>query len=324
MRVVIQYDPAGPETRVQVNGQTAEKDDIYGFLYPVRRCLLQAWLAPSGSWQGLRRQLEDLARGEALELEFVGRDADYSDLTECLREMPAVTLRQVRRELPDEPERLKAFRERTEDLFTRPVTTEWDGDREVRQTGGELYPDEAAAIAGILDRQAPWLSVIDSETAFRAALRGQDCCLLTQDYLTSFDRLDSARSLTRSMRRADGMIVCELNDRDQLEEYSAYARQSSGCRYLCVLAGDDGWRDALYRKYGQPYQQRLALSRCREAIDRLEALLLQKNALDSQIKTLRKEMAAEDDLAPLYARRSWLRMLERQLPELRSMLEEKP
>ena len=47
MRVVIQYDPAGPETRVQVNGQTAEKDDIYGLLYPVRRCLLQAWLAPS-------------------------------------------------------------------------------------------------------------------------------------------------------------------------------------------------------------------------------------------------------------------------------------
>ena len=80
MKIELIYDPVEPATTVWVNDQVVDITDIYGFLYPVRNCLLQTWLYSSGSWQGLAQQLKELARGDDIALTFCGRREDCDDV----------------------------------------------------------------------------------------------------------------------------------------------------------------------------------------------------------------------------------------------------
>ena len=73
MKIDLWYDPVQPETTVFLNGEPIDRHDIYGFLYPVRRYLLQSWLKASGSWPGLLEQLRGMARQEPLSVCFHGR-----------------------------------------------------------------------------------------------------------------------------------------------------------------------------------------------------------------------------------------------------------
>ena len=71
MKMELWYDPVNPETMLKVEERWLERDDIYGFLYPVQYLPLQNWLYPSGSWPGLAAHLGDLTRGEEISLIFL-------------------------------------------------------------------------------------------------------------------------------------------------------------------------------------------------------------------------------------------------------------
>ena len=66
MLIDIRYDPVAPATNVWVNGVKTNENDIYGLLYPVRHCLIQTYLKPSGSWPGLKARLNELRRSRSM------------------------------------------------------------------------------------------------------------------------------------------------------------------------------------------------------------------------------------------------------------------
>ena len=76
MKIELWYDAVAQETDIRVNDIAIEKNDVFGFLYPVRNYPLQSWIYPNGSWKGIEYQIEELARGEEVALTFHGRKWD--------------------------------------------------------------------------------------------------------------------------------------------------------------------------------------------------------------------------------------------------------
>ena len=70
MKIELWYDAAAQETDILINDVPVEKNDVYGFLYPVRNYPIQSWLYPNGSWKGIEYQITDLARDEDVDLVF--------------------------------------------------------------------------------------------------------------------------------------------------------------------------------------------------------------------------------------------------------------
>lgn len=162
MDVELWYDPVGPETRVRLNGRWTDGHDIFGFLYPVRGCLLQTWLAPGGSWNGLRRQLAELARGEPVALTFHGREADFGDLEGALAGMEELTAGFQ----PWDPE--EAWRERLEQaelllgrIMGRPSRLD-SAPLTEQERGADLYPQLARRLEELLagPEEEGWLEVL--------------------------------------------------------------------------------------------------------------------------------------------------------------------
>ena len=318
MKTELFYNPSGPWTRVVIDGNAVNPDDVYGFLYPVRHCLLQAWLYPSGSWQGLGRQLEELARGEALELVFHGRAVDYRDLKDALRGMDGIG---IRLETSEDCLSGRQIAGVIRNLLAERVVVERDGGRETVRAWRELFPQVAGEIAAQLRQEQDWLQVIRDERDFKQALRGRGCCLVTSEYLTSYERLLKLQTLTRSLRRAQDMIVCQLDSAEAVEEYRDYAQNTLRLRTRFVAAAEEGWRGELMEKYGAPFAEQQSLAAGTACLKMLEACLDQKADLDARLRELRRRDADGAETQRLEYQQAGLRTLAHRLPAIREQLE---
>ena len=280
MKIELHYDPVRPETRVRIDGQPVERTDIYGFLYPVRNYLLQTWLRTSGSWRGLAWQLQELSRGEAVELDFFGRAEDFEDVLAALPQTRAIRMR-FHQEDP-----LSGYAS----LFAQ-VEEQLDKLLDVHAGNGEkktlsdIYPDVVDTIRSLrAEPEEPWLCDIRSDEDYRAADRQTMCCCVVRgEYLDSYEKLDGLRMLTRSMRRSQDMICCCLEDPDRWVDFAHYAAQYElGFRFAEYREG----LAALQRKYGSAHVLRsryAAYARIaqvlRQCYDRYDAVKSQRSAL---------------------------------------------
>ena len=254
MKVELIYDPVGPETAVSIDGQPAPREDIYGFLYPVRRCLLQTWLRPTGSWPGLAWQLRELSRGEPVELTFRGRACDFEDVRDALRAEADLTL-ELR---PADP--LRAYDPlfaQMDDLLGRLLDEgAAKGDR---KTLRDLFPEAAEQIrAARAQDGTQWLRPIRTEADYDAADQAElACCAVEESFLDSYETLDRLARLTRSMRRSQDMICCCIEDPDRRSDFARYAGQFSGFAFR--FGTREQCAPAMEEKYGEPYEVRRRL-----------------------------------------------------------------
>ena len=318
MELELRYAPAGRETTILIDGMMTDPKDIYGFLYPVRHMLLQCWLEPSGSWPGLARQLEELRRGDALTLTFRGREADWEDLSRALAGMEDLELRfecvdRCRRV----QERLERFRSSLYDILTEEVTVAYERESAVTRTGANLFPEIMEKIQALWSREDDWLTVIDNQADYRAAMKQDGCCLVREGYLSSFGRLASLTSLTRSMRRAGDMIICEFRNEETYYEYSAYGREIPGLDAHFALEGQDDWRGELLGKYGIPWLAGREAGKPGTALECFEKLMEMKPKVDREVRERRRNGEESEALTLLEYRQTWLRYLGHQLPRLR-------
>lgn len=319
MKADLYYNPAGPWTQVMIDGSPVNPNDVYGFLYPVRRYLLQAWLLPSGSWPGLRTQLEELARGEALETVFHGRGLDYQDIAECLEGMEGVTLAFEPWRIESDPVKALGL---IRALLDEQVVVERSGDQEKSRPWSELFPRQTGELSALLNQeQNDWLQIVDSERAFRQAQRLHGCCLVTGGYLTSYERLQDLRALTRSMRRAEDMIVCQLDSPDAARDYSDYARNTLGLRMRFVSSQDGSWKEALLEKYGRSFREQQSRAVCDQCMRILEACMEQKAELNARLRELRRHEEDSEDIRRLEGVQAGLRVLTHRLADIRELLE---
>lgn len=90
MNIVFDYHPSEPRTELTVNGVI--HSDMYDELGSVCNYPIQSWLYPRGSWKGLRKALNDLARGREMSIQFIGRETDFDDFKDALEGMENAVL----------------------------------------------------------------------------------------------------------------------------------------------------------------------------------------------------------------------------------------
>ena len=90
MNIVFDYHPSEPRTELTVNGVI--HSDMYDELGAVCNYPIQSWLYPRGPWKGLRKVLNDLARGREMSIEFIGRETDFDDFRDALAGMENTSL----------------------------------------------------------------------------------------------------------------------------------------------------------------------------------------------------------------------------------------
>lgn len=296
MKIELTYDPVKPETSVCIDGQVTDKMDIYGFLYPVRDCLIQTWLNPAGSWSGLAWQLRELSRGDDIELCFCGRAEDYADVLSALKEIPELKL---------------TFREDDPLAYYTGIFAQMDSQIAAifdkgkassgKKTINELFPEAVQQIELIQSApSSPWLLMIDTEKDLYLADQSKySCCIVSNDYLDSFEKLDKLNSLTRSMRRCQDMICCCIDDSEKRSDFSDYASQFD---FRIRFDSKESCVPILEKKYGVPYNIRLKLQKYREIL----ALLEQCYEKREQISQRKKELSRVKDSST-----SQIRELER-------------
>ena len=284
MKVELHYDPVRPSTTVFVDGRAVDRHNIYGFLYPVRRCILQTWLPASGSWNGLRRQLEELARGEPVELAFYGRPIDFEDVRAELGD-------DVSFQLEENVEAYRKMLDQAEQDMAGAFTSEQKVSSEpvVIQRGSDLFPEETDEMARLFaSGEKKWLLVIDSEEAFDSARRGEGCCLVKEPFLSGFAAVDRLPQLAGSMLRARDMVCCAVDSAEKREELLVYARQFPQLAVRFVDERDSGWKEALDAKYGVPFRLRQRLQRAIAGLDLLERCYQREHEFSSEHSALSK------------------------------------
>ena len=263
MKIELLYDPIRPETIVRINDAQVDTTDIFGFLYPVRTRLLQSWLAPSGSWPGLYKQICDLARGERVELHFYGRATDFSDVEQELGSAQDITLHFSELDtVPACEAALRSLGTLTDGLLHQTVLMERD-EAEISMSCKKLFPELTQHIQSLLAEPADtlWLRDIRDEAQYAEALAGEyQCCRVYESYLTDFDRIDRVCRLTSSLRRSPDMLCCIFRSKERLEEFREYAGQFTALPLCFALEQDTSWQNGLEEKYGQPYCLRARLT----------------------------------------------------------------
>lgn len=287
MKIELIYDPVKPDLSVCIDGQLKDDGDIFGFLYPVRGCLLQTWVTPSGSWNGLVQQIRELARGEQVELTFRGRDADYQDLLKVMDKENEIC---VRHSLWNPlAEYTKLLDEAEKSISGLLSGTKKDKINRHDPTGvtlalAEAFPENAQNIGCILKRdEIAWCCDIETDADFWVADKiPLSCCVVSEEYLDSYEKLERLATLTRSMRRNADMICCCFGDGDTREDFVSYACQYPGLAFRFVDKADSSWKTDLKQKYGEPFILRSRLRYLEDILEELEKCIDGKDSLNAQ------------------------------------------
>lgn len=282
MKIELTYDPVKPETNVCIDGHVTDKKDIYGFLYPVRDCLLQTWLSPAGSWSGLAWQLRELSRGDDIELTFCGRAVDYEDVKSALNDMPGLKL-SFRKCNP-----LESYTKLFADMDGEIANILDKGKTKSDNiTIKELFPETVREIESIQNAKSDsWLHRINTEKDLYFADQSKDsCCIVRDGYLDSFEKLDKLNSLTRSMRRCQDMICCCIDDKEKRFDFSDYASQFD---LKIRFDTEKNCMPILEQKYGIPYNIRFKLKKYQEILGSLEQCYAEREQISERKKELVK------------------------------------
>lgn len=284
MKIELKYDPVKPETLVCIDGKMTDRSDIYGFLYPVRHCLLQTWLYPAGSWSGLERQVKELSRGEEIELVFSGRSEDFEDIHAALKNMERLSLRFQ----PTDPmEKYNSLFEQMDSQIAHLLDEHTESSE--RKTLAEIFPETAEAIRGVREEPAKnWMRIISTEDDFLQADQEELCCCIVNDaYLDSFEKIDKLNTLTRSMRRSQDMICFCVEDPTKGADFAHYAEQYGNLRVR--FDSEESCLPVLKRKYGSAYELRCRFRKYARVLKILNQCYERRDAIEAKRMHMAKE-----------------------------------
>lgn len=323
MRTEIFYDPVRPETNIVIDGERVDSADIYGFLYPVRRFVLQTWLNESSSWSGLVQHLSVLARGRDMDAVFHGRETDYDDFYAAAGGRFRCSFEKWDSdELCDR--RIEKAQQILDTIIGGYMKMESDS-CDVKKNFGDIFPEKAEKLGKVLSSSADnkWLLEIKSKADFEEAsgMFG-NCCLIDETFLYSFEQFSKLEALFGSLRRAQDMLVCEFSSKKRLEEYRVYNSQVAKYGVRFVLKGESV-EDELYEKYGKPYLKRQQFKTLDKARCLLKECFKMKKSLETQLKSQEKRTDTESIRERLAAenKKRWIIHEQKRFDELEMLLD---
>lgn len=256
MKIELWYDAVARETDILLNGVPVEKNDIYGFLYPVRNYPLQSWIRPNGSWKGVEYQIVDLARDEMVELVFHGRECDYDDLRIGISGNNIITLEFVEWDVCSKYDK----------LFSKLLSTLKSNDLIMRKLISSLkLCTDYASNFDVAISESDWAYDIRKEADLDVAdeVTDHSCCYVHDEFFTSYENLQSLLVLTRSLKIPAAAIYCCFKDIQRRDDYEYYAASFNRMNFNFCLENSDYSKDAK-DKYGLPSVVKLKIERCGE------------------------------------------------------------
>lgn len=254
MKIELWYDAVAQEIDILLNGIPVEKNDIYGFLYPVRNYPFQSWILPNGSWKGLEYQITDLARDETVEIVFHGRKSDYDDLCAGITDNDVITLKFAEWDVCN----------RYDELFSNLLSTLKANDSIMRKLMSSLkLRIDYTAKFDVTIPDSNWAYNISCEADLANAEEATDysCCFVHDAFFTTYEKLQSLLSLTRSLKIPADAIYCCFNSEQRKSDYEYYAKSFKRMNFKFYLEKANYAKDAK-EKYGFPSIVRLKIERC--------------------------------------------------------------
>lgn len=255
MNIELWYDAVAMETDILINGVPVEKNDIYGFLYPVRNYPIQSWMYPNGSWNGIEYQIIELARDEQVELTFHGRKCDYKDLVVCLLENKAIDLHFAEWDICGKYNK----------LFSNLLSSLKNNDSAIQKNLSSLKIATGYYVNfDVSIDESDWAYSIrnDSDLADIDAIKNS-CYYIYNSFLTSYEKLNSLLSLTRSLKIPADAIFCCFKSIHEKEAYEYYAKSFRQMNFRFYLETENYTEEAR-EKYGFPSIVRLKIEKCSE------------------------------------------------------------
>jgi len=320
MKIQMCYDPVKPETSVSIDGKEVEKTDIHGFLYPVRRYILQTWLYPNGSWPGISAQMSSLARGEKIELEFCGRKCDYEDLKEALIYDEYIVITFKEREVDTAYEQLL---EKIEDEIRYIIRDDVSVEMKNMQ---QLYPDEKEKIDLLLFKKTgEWICKISSDDDLEKAKKMWGCCCeIDENYLDSYEKFYIFDDLISSLCRSEDMILCPVSDLAYLENLRKCSELYNFSNICLYDKEDKTVYNKAKMKYGNNYYLREKIRNYYNILKIIESLISRITILTKQ----KKKYEGERDPESIQIRRkleseiNWLWVSKIHINKIKKLLEE--
>lgn len=256
MKIELWYDAVARETDILINGIPVEKNDVYGFLYPVRNYPIQSWLYPNGSWKGIEYQIEDLARDETVELVFHGRKTDYDDICKCLSESSIITPSFIEWDIC----------KRYDELFSNLFSTLKSNDATMRRLLSTLKSSFTYKVnfdVSVTDSNWAYHIYNDEDLDKAGETSEKSCCFVHDSFFTSYDKLQELLALTRSLLiPADAIYCCFKNPQTQ-QEYEYYAESFKRMAFRFCSETKNFSEDAK-NKYGLPALVKSKIEKCGE------------------------------------------------------------
>ncbi len=258
MKIELWYDAVARETDILINGIPVEKNDVYGFLYPVRNYPIQSWLYPNGSWKGIEYQIKDLARDESVELVFHGRKTDYDDVCKCLVECSIIKISFVEWDIC----------ERYDKLFSSLLSTLKSNDDTMRRLLSSLRSNFTYKVdfdVSVKDSNWAYHIYDDPDLDKAGDVSEKSCCFVHDSFFTSYDKLQDLLSLTRSLLVPADAIYCCFKSSQTQQEYEYYAQSFKRMAFkFCSEARDIS--EEAKNKYGLPALVKSKIKKCGEIL----------------------------------------------------------
>lgn len=254
MKVEIWHDSVAQEIDVLINDTAIDKNDIFGFLYPVRNYPLQTWLYPDGSWKGLEYQLMDLARENDVELIFHGRKTDYDDVKKCLENNRQISLKFAEWDIYQKYDNLFENLLNKLEIKNTAIKNQLDF-LGIKSFNNTQFPN--------FEDTAEWACHIKNDNDLIAADENNEkrCCYVHDVYFTSYEKLKDVQRLTRSLKMPRDAIYCCFDTKEKLDNYFYYAQSMPKMDFTFCLESDD-YKNASKLKYGIPANALLKIKKC--------------------------------------------------------------
>lgn len=255
MNIELWYDSVAQETDIKVNGKPVEKNDIFGFLYPIRNYPLQNWLYSDGSWSGFEYQLTDLAREEEVNIVFHGREVDFRDLEECLKNNEKFHTEFCEWDI------CKKYDILLDNLVKRLKENDvWLK----KQMNSVNIKSNYKLDFNIDTNDCKWYCDIYDDSDFVQADDNKEkcCCYVHESFFTAYEKLNQLHRLTRSLKMPGDGIYCCFEDESKKNDYQYYARTFPRMRFRFVSENEDYTAEPKI-KYGMPYKVKLKIKKCK-------------------------------------------------------------
>lgn len=283
MKIELWYDAVAQETDTLVNSVAVEKNDVFGFLYPVRNYPLQSWIYPNGSWKGIEYQIEELARDEDVDLTFHGRKCDYDDLCKCLSENSRITMRYVEWDICG----------RYDNLFSELLRALKQNDAVIRAQMSAIKCTTSYHVDfNVSEADARWAYSIvnDKDLAEADEFRETRCYYVHSSFFTSYEKMQELLSLTRSLKIPEDAVYCCFADKDTKDAYQYYARAHKRMRFQFCLE-ETSYPHEAKLKYGHPYIVKQKMGKCSELTSVLQvAYQTVKESTQAEFNILKKSI----------------------------------